>query len=757
MPPRDRPSGPKRPPVGAEQTGPGPGSRHLPQAWLALALTCLSIYVGVMTLFKMSNNDIWIHLRTGEYVIKNGWVPHKDPYSFIAADHDYVAHEWLAGVLFYVVYSAGGVKGLIFFKSAILAATSALLYLTARRLGSRMSVILPAFTNLLYIGSARFLERPHIFSYLMAAVYLWLFFTYREGGRDRRWLYAILPAHVIWTNLHGGYVQGIVMVATFALGEALVCARARWLGIGADRAIPPRDLALLALLVPGCLIATFVNPYGYRLLTFPFELTGLEIFMQSIYEWQKPSHVSYNTSTMFIFYMVHVAALCGSFFIAYRDRTRARAGGEALGIVNVLFVAALALIFLTMIAFWFQNQGANWTPGKVETLLYTILGLFCLFTVVNLRSVDFTQAGIFALFFILSLRHNRAVTDAALGTFPILAASASAMLTSRRPALKETASTAAARKGSSRQQAAPPAIDTAAERRPPYPRDPSSVPAVVAGCVLTLGVSAHAMIFTYYFDFRGSGREKGFGIADNMPVCAVDFIAKNHITGNAYVSYPFAAMLIHRMHPEVKVNMDSRNDVYGEELYMEYVNALRSPELMKVYLSRHPIDFFLLSYADRVQSVFDPLEASGEWAPVYYDSRAFIVVKRKPETEDLIRREAFHYIRPAVINPTPVTTENAPMVLEEADRLIRNCPTAIFGWFYRTKALLMLQRFEDSLETSRKAAQLDSDNPQPYADMGAAYLGLGQRDRAVEMFEKAVSLDPTFTQARETLRRLRGF
>jgi tetratricopeptide (TPR) repeat protein len=211
------------------------------------------------------------------------------------------------------------------------------------------------------------------------------------------------------------------------------------------------------------------------------------------------------------------------------------------------------------------------------------------------------------------------------------------------------------------------------------------------------------------------------------------------------------------MSPEVKVNMDSRNDVYGEELYMEYVNALRSPEAMKVYLSRHPIDFFLLSYADRVSVVFDPLEASGEWAPIYYDSRAFIVVKRKPETEDLIRREGFHYIRPAVITPTAVSSENAPMVLEEADRLIRNCPTALFGWFYRTKALLMLQRFEDSLETSRKAATLQPDNPQAYADMGAAYLGLGQRDRAVEMFEKAVDLDPGFTQARETLRRLRGF
>jgi len=37
---------------------------------------------------------------------------------------------------------------------------------------------------------------------------------------------------------------------------------------------------VLAGLVPGCILATLVNPYGWRLLTFPFELTHLSLFMQ---------------------------------------------------------------------------------------------------------------------------------------------------------------------------------------------------------------------------------------------------------------------------------------------------------------------------------------------------------------------------------------------------------------------------------------------------------------------------------------------
>src|SRR5712691_2062602 len=178
MPSKERPS---------ERSYSTPTIAGVPRPIVLLAYASIAIYIAVMTLFKMSNGDIWIHLKTGEYVLTHGWVPIKDPYSFIAADHDYVAHEWLSGVLFYLVYAPLGVVGLIFFKALVIAAACALLLDTARTLGGRLSMILPSFTLLLYIASARYVERPHIFSYLMAAVYLWLFFRYRERGRRRLW------------------------------------------------------------------------------------------------------------------------------------------------------------------------------------------------------------------------------------------------------------------------------------------------------------------------------------------------------------------------------------------------------------------------------------------------------------------------------------------------------------------------------------------------------------------------------------------
>lgn len=727
-----------------------------PRLLLGLGLLSLAVLIAVMTLFKMSNNDIWIHLKTGEYVLENGWVPQKDPYSFIAADRDYVAHEWLSGVLFHIVYAAGGVQALIFFKAAILAASCALLYMTARLLGSRISVILPVFACVLYISTARFLERPHIFSYLFGALYLFLFFRYRECGRDRRWLYLILPAHTLWTNLHGGYVQGLAMLFVFALGEQMIGLRARFRGIEEDRVAPARDIALLWLLIPGCLAASLVNPYGYRLLTFPFELTGMDVFMNSIYEWQPPFHASYNRSTMFFFYLVQIGWLGVTFFLSQRDRTRARGGGESLIVPNSILTLILALIVLFLLVNTLQGHPAGGAERLREsetlrTLLYGIFALFVLHALINIRSVDITQAGLIMLFLLMSLRHNRAVTDAAMGLLAILAASGSAILV-RRP---QPASPKALRKGR-KGKGGPPAADPRApvESRAGW-RDRSTPAAVVVGSFLVLGISLHASWYSYYFDFRGSARQKGFGIATNMPVCAVDYIERKKITGNAFVAYPFAAMLIHRMHPEVKVNMDSRNDVYGEKLYREYYSSLRTPQAMESYLSRRPIDFFMLSYGERVPATFNWLQETGEWAPVYYDSRAFILLRKTPETEALIRDEEFRFLKPAAVGTTQITQGNAMAVLLEAERAVENCPTSPFGHFYKSKALTTMNRLEDAVAAAEEIIRIDPRNHQAYAEMGYLYFRLKRVDAAVRMYEKALSIAPGYEVARRNLNQLR--
>jgi hypothetical protein len=52
----------------------------------------LALLIASLTVFKMSNNDIWIHLTTGRQILETWQVPDKDPYSFTALI-DYVAQS----------------------------------------------------------------------------------------------------------------------------------------------------------------------------------------------------------------------------------------------------------------------------------------------------------------------------------------------------------------------------------------------------------------------------------------------------------------------------------------------------------------------------------------------------------------------------------------------------------------------------------------------------------------------------------------
>ncbi len=755
-------------PQTAVPPGASPGSRRtlLRRAAFATALLSMAVFLVVLNWYKMSNNDIWIHLKTGEWILENGWVPGNDMYSWNATDRPYIAFEWLAGLFFYFVYELGGVDGLIFSKMGIAAATWWLLYDTSRILGARLSVLLPGMALVIYLTVARLLERPHILTYLFIALFIWLFFRYRERGRNRLWLYALLPAQVLWINMHGAWPTGILLVATFALGEGLARARAAWLGAGQERALPAREIKFLAALIPATAAVNFVNPYGWKMITFPFEVFAMDVYMTGIYEWKPPYDRAFNSSTMFFFYMIELILLCAGFFIAQggtgslltaaRGQGR-RGGGPGLGAIKILFLVALAIFATILTVLWFQppSETNGWTPENVKVALYFIFILFSLFTVLNFRSVDFTQAGIFGLLFLISLRHNRNVTDAAIGIFPIMAASLSAAI-ARRGA-PSASPRRRGRAGRAAMEAAPSAQAAGALPWWKHPADPSSPAAVLAGSALLLGISLHAALTTYYYDFRGSGREKGLGIAENMPVCGVDFIEKHHLTGNAFTSYPYASLLIHRMYPSVKVNMDSRNGhVYGEKIYQDYLKTLQDPALMLKYLASNDVDFYFLSHGDRRNAVFEAVMATGQWAIVFLDNRGFVIVRRTPEHAALIAREEYTYIRPNTWGETVVNPVTAPSVLAEAERAIANCPVSTFGYTYKLRALLTLRQYDEAVAAAQLVLRIEPNNAQIYTFLGGIYEATSRKNEAIEMYDRALAINPDLEMVRRTLERLRG-
>jgi hypothetical protein len=575
----------------------------------AVVIAGLYALIVTLTIFKISNDDIWIHLKTGERIIETRQVPHQDPYSFTASDHDYVAHEWLSAVAFQLVYAAAGIKGLTLFKHAVVLMTCFVLYLIARIRGDHLALWMFGLVLMLFVASARFLERPHVFSYLFMALYLLIYFAYREGGKG--WaLCAVPPLHLVWANMHGGHMTGVFLLVTLAAAELATTVRARLCPRPEDRPLPMREMLKLGALPLLCLAAALVNPYGLRLLTFPFELTRLQVFMRGelgVVEWQSPLHPVYNATAMFLLFVPWVGLLLGVLALSGEEGrlpTWLRAPVQALQLVTGI----LSVVFWYELARTYRNPHI---PSAIEqhATLWSVVAL--LWVVARLHRIDFVALGISALFLALAFRYNRAVTDAVMATLPVLAHGLSRLW----------------------------------DR---FARHPPPALMVPAGGVVALGLAVLTATWGYHFGFDPpSVREGGFGIASNLPVGAVDYLARNHVQGRALNSYDAGALMIHELWPAVRVSMDSRNDVYGEDLYREYRAAFEGGPALEAYLKKRAVDIVVVT--NNVPPPFPflyYLENTDAWAMVYADARSFVYVKRNDRFRDLIARD-----EPPLLNP----------------------------------------------------------------------------------------------------------
>jgi hypothetical protein len=112
-----------------------------------------------------------------------------------------------------------------------------------------------------------------------------IFYSILERVKDGqvRLLWCLPALMVVWTNVHGGYFVGIILVSAYAAGEilnGLFTADARQRPLALHRSIP--YLATAA----GCLAATLINPYFYHLHTRIYEHLTDKYWYKSVVEFQ---------------------------------------------------------------------------------------------------------------------------------------------------------------------------------------------------------------------------------------------------------------------------------------------------------------------------------------------------------------------------------------------------------------------------------------------------------------------------------------
>lgn len=233
-----------------------------------------------MTARHATDPDLWWHLRTGQWIVETGHIPHSDPFSFTKAGQPWVSHEWLSEVIFYELWKYAGATALIVFSAIVTTAGFMLLYLRCL-LHRRQAYWAAAATALGALASAAsWGVRPQMFTFMLASLLLWLIET---GEQRPNRLFWIPPLFLLWLNLHAGFALGPALL--FACGIGLLLETA--IGSTPWRQTRP-ILVRISLLLLACLALVPLNPSGAQLYRYPFDTLRSAGMRSFIGEWFSP-------------------------------------------------------------------------------------------------------------------------------------------------------------------------------------------------------------------------------------------------------------------------------------------------------------------------------------------------------------------------------------------------------------------------------------------------------------------------------------
>jgi hypothetical protein len=231
----------------------------------------------------LGDGDTGYHIRTGEYILKTLSVPHSDIFSYLTPALPWTAHEWLSEIVMALIHRAAGLSGVAIFFAAVIASVYFLLFKIIRTYEG--NILVSIFIMLLVILSSQihWLARPHIFSLLIIVLWYYLLDLYEYS--DRNYLYLLPPLMLLWVNLHGGFIIGLVLNGIYLTGNVMRTVRAS----GEEKESCRKKIRTLVPITVACFLATVINPYGYHILLFPFRLTSNRFIMDHIIEFISPN------------------------------------------------------------------------------------------------------------------------------------------------------------------------------------------------------------------------------------------------------------------------------------------------------------------------------------------------------------------------------------------------------------------------------------------------------------------------------------
>ncbi|MCJ7717318.1 MAG: hypothetical protein MUO54_12480, partial [Anaerolineales bacterium] len=239
----------------------------------------LLLLVLIIALRTPIDTDMWWHLRAGEESWKSQTVYLVDTLSYTRSGETWISHSWLTQVIMIGLYKLGEYRALSLWVGLTATLSMFLVYLQMEGHALlKTSIVLFAS----FVSSVIWSPRPHIFSFLLLALTGYIVFRYKNSGKKQ--LYWLAPIFIVWSNLHGVYILGTILIFSIIIGEIFD----QVMGEKSDNSLNWDEIGQLAIWGTIGFVLAAANPNGIKMWITPFQTVGITSLQNLINEWASP-------------------------------------------------------------------------------------------------------------------------------------------------------------------------------------------------------------------------------------------------------------------------------------------------------------------------------------------------------------------------------------------------------------------------------------------------------------------------------------
>jgi len=195
----------------------------IPRLGEILFISLFITVIGLGPRLLNMDGDIGRHITLGNYILETRTIPTSDHFSFTKLGDPLTPHEWLSEVIFSIFGKIAGLDGIVLVTGIVIGFSTWLVYKTSLLLSKMNLLSIVMGIAAAAASSLHWLARPHIFTILLSAIWVWELEKVRLGIEKRWYLFPIIM--LFWVNLHGAFIVGFVIWICYFVGTIEFSAR----------------------------------------------------------------------------------------------------------------------------------------------------------------------------------------------------------------------------------------------------------------------------------------------------------------------------------------------------------------------------------------------------------------------------------------------------------------------------------------------------------------------------------------------------